>query len=851
MSIRRKAPTTRPKRSSSHPDTRNIPDQISEIWLPEKEKIKYFEVVREIGKGGLARVHLVKRISDGQRFAMKTLLRFEQHRSEGRRNFLRELRTWMDVPEHPNLVSCWFYRTIKGHLAIFSDYIAGGSLKDWIHRKKILTIYEVLDVAIQIAWGLHAAHNRGVLHQDIKPDNILMTPDGIPKVTDFGMSSAIRKPTDLPNTENDDTYQIISTKGMTPAYCSPEQMEFSKLSYKSDIWSWGLTVLEMFTGEVTWLYGSGAALVLDSYVKKGPKDPYPVMPKELQDILRKCFQVSPRDRWDSLDEIARKLQGLFSRIFHEQYPRVQPVTGTGVSASEREFLKKKRGDNLWEDPLVWIKKVQDLGSRTIENVYTQINKGTGSRKAQNIIDLELYEEVLEAYSELNKSSDDDHEPDIAELLAEKALIHRCTDDLPGAVTTFEKAIEILETSGYADSKKETRAKCRLASMYSQKAITLRYFMSHIDAIVSHDKAIGLLEDLIADGAGIEPYDDLARAYIMKANTLWVLKDFTHALVLHDKAIEIFEKLLNQDETVSLQRALAKSYANKAVALRATGNFEDALFFNKQAIQIIEKIVDPDDQVENAKFIYSIHINNANVLSQTNNLDAALAVYDKTILELNNLMKNEGKSELDEMLANAYGNRGNCLYLLSDYHGSLESYSNAIQRFEARVIKEDRKEFAVMLAMYYRNKAIVLNVLDEAETALEFIEKSIDILENLVNIEGRQELIFDLIRIYETKTDALMAVKSYEIAVLFFDKANELLEQMIEQSQKPDLKVQLNLNKSRLAVALSALGDTSGAESLANESLKFLQSEFERTGQTELEDAILLLEKTFGHRMKHP
>ncbi len=166
------------------------------------------------------------------------------------RLFLDELQTWIDLPEHPHLTSCRFFRTVDVEVAIFAEFVEGGSLADWIHTGKLTRLEDLLDVAIQFAWGLHAAHEHGLIHQDVKPGNVLLTLQGLVKVSDFGLARA-RAAADLPMGNQAGQSILISCGGMTPAYCSPEQAAGRRLSRKTDVWSWGVSVLEMFIGEVT------------------------------------------------------------------------------------------------------------------------------------------------------------------------------------------------------------------------------------------------------------------------------------------------------------------------------------------------------------------------------------------------------------------------------------------------------------------------------------------------------------------------------------------------------------------------------------------------------------------------
>lgn len=144
-------------------------------WFPRQVILDEFEVERELGRGGMGTVYLVRSRLTNERFAVKRTLSSD---ATSQRNFLTELQTWIDLPEHPHIAACRFPRTLGNETLIFAEYVAGGSLSEWIRDRKLTRLEQVLDVAIQLAWGLHALHKRGLIHQDVKPGNTLLTREG-------------------------------------------------------------------------------------------------------------------------------------------------------------------------------------------------------------------------------------------------------------------------------------------------------------------------------------------------------------------------------------------------------------------------------------------------------------------------------------------------------------------------------------------------------------------------------------------------------------------------------------------------------------------------------------------------
>ena len=246
-------------------------------WKNGQVILGEYTIDMELGRGGMGRVWLVKSNSTARRFAVKqTLLKEDKHRKA----FLAELQTWIDLPEHPNIVPCRFFRTVGDDVLIFSEFVDGGSLKNWIDSRRLYegdqrqSLKRILDTAIQFAWGLHSIHELGLVHQDVKPGNVLMSSGAEAalqgmrvQVSDYGLARA-RARSGAPNVQAaGERSTLLSNGGCTPAYCSPEQAKGLSITRKTDLWSWGVSVLEMFTGGVTWYSGHLAGPVLDRYAE--------------------------------------------------------------------------------------------------------------------------------------------------------------------------------------------------------------------------------------------------------------------------------------------------------------------------------------------------------------------------------------------------------------------------------------------------------------------------------------------------------------------------------------------------------------------------------------------------------
>ena len=209
--------------------------QAARPWTEGELVLGGYRVEGELGAGvgGMGRVYLLSSPLTGARFAVKRSRRLDE---EHQRKFLFELLTWADLPPHPNLLPFRFFRTDGDEVFLFCDCAEGGSLGDWIRQGGLRTLEQILDAAIQFAWGLHVGHELDMVHQDVKPSNALMTADGRVMVGDFGLARS-RAAVEV---DEGPVSLCVSHGGMTQAYCSPEQYaRAEQLTRRTDVWGWG------------------------------------------------------------------------------------------------------------------------------------------------------------------------------------------------------------------------------------------------------------------------------------------------------------------------------------------------------------------------------------------------------------------------------------------------------------------------------------------------------------------------------------------------------------------------------------------------------------------------------------
>ncbi|MDT0467873.1 protein kinase domain-containing protein [Streptomyces gibsoniae] len=298
-----------------------------------------YEVADVIGRGGMGVVYRVRHLMWGVDLAVKcprpALFRTEA----ARRLFITEAETWVSLGLHPHVCGCHYVRTLGGIPRVFAEYVPGGSLRDWVDDRRLYrgdrraVLARILDVAVQMAWGLDHAHSRQLVHQDMKPDNVLLDDFGTAKITDFGLAlardAAAKLRPDVPPADPDVAPPGVSILvpgggGGTQQYASPEQAEHRPLGRRTDVYSFAVSVLEMFTGGPVWHDGPEAGAALDGCRGDGMAG-LPAMPSGLADLLARCLHRDPARRPGSMAEVVTVLAGVHRDVVGVPYPRKAPV----------------------------------------------------------------------------------------------------------------------------------------------------------------------------------------------------------------------------------------------------------------------------------------------------------------------------------------------------------------------------------------------------------------------------------------------------------------------------------------------------------------------------------------------
>ena len=275
--------------------------------------ISHYRIIEELGRGGMGLVYKAEDTKLKRTVALKFLPPELTHDQESKERFVREAHTASGL-EHDNI--CTIHEigeTDEGQLFIVMPCYEGQTLKKIINDRK-LSISETINIAMQIGRGLQKAHEKGIVHRDIKPANIFITDDGSVKILDFGLAKLAGQA---------QLTKDSSTLG-TVAYMSPEQLRGEEVDYRTDIWSFGIVLYEMLSGELPFK-GDYEQAITYSILNDEPKIEININP-DIEKIINICLNKNAEDRYQNMDGLSKdliKLKNDFDNVSEKYKAKVK------------------------------------------------------------------------------------------------------------------------------------------------------------------------------------------------------------------------------------------------------------------------------------------------------------------------------------------------------------------------------------------------------------------------------------------------------------------------------------------------------------------------------------------------
>jgi serine/threonine protein kinase/tetratricopeptide (TPR) repeat protein len=362
-----------------------------------------YQVIEELGKGGMGRVYKVLDTKIKEKVALKLIKPEVASDKETIERFSNELKFARKISQR-NVCRMFDLGEAEGAHFITMEYVSGEDLKSMIRMTGTLGIGTVLSVGKQVCDGLSEAHSLGVVHRDLKPQNIMIDKAGNVKIMDFGIARSIRN-------------KGITGAGVmvgTPEYMSPEQAEAKEVDHRSDIYSLGIILYEMATGRVPFEGDTALSIAMKhkGELPKNPKQFNSAIPDDLSGVILKCLEKDKSERYQSAADVRAEIERVEKGLPTTERVAPERVTPTRKPFTSKEITVKFQPRKLIIPALAvvviiaaaiifWPKKASNLDSKLVAVAIFE-NK-TGDPKLDNIGSLAA-ERVLQGLSQIGQFS---------------------------------------------------------------------------------------------------------------------------------------------------------------------------------------------------------------------------------------------------------------------------------------------------------------------------------------------------------------------------------------------------------------------------------------------------------------
>ena len=297
-----------------------------------------YQVIEDLGKGGMGKVYKVNDTKIKEKVALKLIKPEVASDKENIERFSNELKLARKI-SHRNVCRMFDMGEAEGAHFITMEYVSGEDLKSMIRMSTGLTVGTVLSVGKQVCKGLAEAHSLGVVHRDLKPQNIMIDKGGNAKIVDFGIARSLKEK------------GITGARVMigTPEYMSPEQAEAKEVDYRSDIYSLGIILYEMTTGRVPFEGETGLSIAMKhkGEIPKNPKQFNANIPDDLSRVILKCLEKDKAMRYQTASEVCSELEKIEKGI-----PTTERIVPERRTFTSREITVKFKLKKLFIPALV-------------------------------------------------------------------------------------------------------------------------------------------------------------------------------------------------------------------------------------------------------------------------------------------------------------------------------------------------------------------------------------------------------------------------------------------------------------------------------------------------------------------
>ncbi len=428
------------------------------------KELNHYKILRELGRGGMGTVYAAEDTRLGRQVALKVLPEEVADDDERLRRFQREARA-VAALNHPNIVVVHSVEESDGSHFITMELVEGRPLADVIPAGG-LPLETFFDYGIALAEAISAAHESGITHRDLKPTNVMVTPEGRIKVLDFGLAKLAE-----PEVSEEDVTQLqtasLTADGKivgTAAFMSPEQAEGKAVDHRADIFALGILLFQMATGDRPFK-GDSTISLLSSIIKdRAPAatELKPELPRHLARVISRCLEKNPEHRYQSAKDIRNELTGLRQEIASGDTGAPPPEVPSAPRSRGRVLAMVAAGlaviaalgyffrDDEAGAPVVTPRLISIATADSTSGVYYPLGRGIGNVLEREIEGLQV--EVLPSEGSFeNATLVDSGEASLAlvqtdvafhSVQTERVLGHR-SDQIVGLMALYQEQAHIL------------------------------------------------------------------------------------------------------------------------------------------------------------------------------------------------------------------------------------------------------------------------------------------------------------------------------------------------------------------------------------------------------------------------
>jgi serine/threonine protein kinase/Tfp pilus assembly protein PilF len=339
------------------------------------KKILHYKIIEKLGEGGMGVVYLAEDTKLKRQVAIKFLPPQMAVNNEERARFKIEAQAAAAL-NHPNITQIYAIEEANENIFLTMEYVKGQELKEEVRSRK-LEVKEVIEIASQIAKGLQAAHEKEIVHRDIKTSNIMITNDGQVKIMDFGLAKL---------SGTGDLTKTSSTLGTT-AYMSPEQVRGEVVDKRSDIWSFGVVLFEMLTGEHPFK-GDYEAAIIYEILNEQPQDITSLRPEIQNNISQLISNLLKKDADQRMSDCLE----IIARLDDQPQKEKLEVKDNSIAVLYFENMSPDKDNDYFcagmtEDIIIDLSKIHDIRVVPRSDVLPFSDNQVNSRKAGEILNV--------------------------------------------------------------------------------------------------------------------------------------------------------------------------------------------------------------------------------------------------------------------------------------------------------------------------------------------------------------------------------------------------------------------------------------------------------------------------------